>query len=134
MLLEKECSIKCDTKVDWMWVVFLAFLLALAMAKRLGELQALSSRVTAHDPALSLASLPKFVAKIESEGPPLPQSFLVWSLEEFVGDLLFCVLYELFGLIYPSCLPSLLVLVCCLFLLAVPLVLFQRTLCRSYGR
>ena len=65
----------------------LAFLLALVMAKGLGELQALSSRVTSHDPAMSLASLPDFVAETESKGPPLPRSFLVRSLEEFVGDL-----------------------------------------------
>ena len=65
----------------------LAFLLALVMAKGLGELQALSSRVTSHDPAMSLASHPDFVAETESRGPPLPRSFLVRFLEEFVGDL-----------------------------------------------
>ena len=38
-------------------------------------------------PDLSLAYLPEFVAKTESERNPLPRSFLVKSLEEFVGDL-----------------------------------------------
>ena len=35
-----------------------AFLLALVMAKRVGELQALSCRVASHDPDMSLAYLP----------------------------------------------------------------------------
>ena len=26
MLLERECSIKCDTKIDWVWVVFQFFI------------------------------------------------------------------------------------------------------------
>ena len=64
----------------------LASLLALVMAKGLGELQAQSSRVTSHDPAMSLASLPDFVAETVSKGPHLPRSFLVRSLEEFMGD------------------------------------------------
>ena len=75
------------------------------MAERLGELQVLSSRVTSHGPAMSLASLPEFVAETESKGPPLPWSFLVRSLEEFVGTSLrdvFFVLYKLSGLIYVS--------------------------------
>ena len=60
-------------------------LLALAMAKRVGKLQALSCRVASHGPDLSLAYLSEFVAKTESERNPLPRSFLVKSLEEFVG-------------------------------------------------
>ena len=40
-----------------------SFLLALATAKRVGELQALSCRVAYHGPDLSLAYLPEFVAK-----------------------------------------------------------------------
>ena len=36
---------------------------------------------------MSLAYLPEFVAETESERAPLPRSFLVRSLEEFVGDL-----------------------------------------------
>ena len=36
---------------------------------------------------ISLSYLPEFVAKTESERNPLPHSFLVWPLEDFVGDL-----------------------------------------------
>ena len=36
---------------------------------------------------LSLSYLPEFVAKTESERNPLPRSFLVRYLEDFVGDL-----------------------------------------------
>ena len=64
-----------------------AFLLALATAKRVGKLQALSCQVASHGPGISLAYLPEFVAKTESKKNPLPRSFLVQSLEEFVGDL-----------------------------------------------
>ena len=64
-----------------------SFLLALATAKRVGELQALSCRVASYGPDISLAYLPEFMAKTESEQNPLPHSFLVRSLEEFVGDL-----------------------------------------------
>ena len=42
-----------------------SFLLASATAKRVGELQALSSRVASRSPDLSLAALPEFVAKTE---------------------------------------------------------------------
>ena len=64
-----------------------SLLLALTMAKRVGKLQTLSSRVASRGPDLSLAYLPEFVAKTESERNPLPRSFLVQSLKEFVGDL-----------------------------------------------
>ena len=62
-----------------------AFLLTLATAKRVGELQALSCRVASRGPDMSLSYLPEFVAKTESEKNPLPRLFLVRSLEEFVG-------------------------------------------------
>ena len=64
-----------------------AFLLALAMAKRVGELQALSCRVASHGPHNLLAYLPEFVAKTGFERNPLSCSFLVCSLEDFVGGL-----------------------------------------------
>ena len=79
-----------------------AFLLALATAKRVGELQALSCRVASHGPDMSLSYLGEFMAKTESERNTLPRSFLVRSLEEFVGTSLrnvFCVLSGLSGLI-----------------------------------
>ena len=63
------------------------FLLALATAKLVGELQALSVRVACLGPDLSVSCLPEFVVKTESERNPLPRSFLVRSLLEFVGVL-----------------------------------------------
>ena len=70
------------------------FLLALATAKRVGELQALSSVVTfvGHDACLSY--VPQFVAKSESLTRSIPRSFLVKSLSDFTAgldeDLLLC--------------------------------------------
>ena len=63
------------------------FLLSLATAKRVSELQALSRSVAFSGKDLSLSYLPEFVAKTELEHNPLPRSILVWSLEDFVGDL-----------------------------------------------
>ena len=64
------------------------FLLSLATAKRVSELHALSRRVAFQGKDLSLSYLPEFVAKTECERNPLPQFFIVKSLEDFVGDLL----------------------------------------------
>ena len=63
------------------------FLLSLATVKRVSELQALSRSVAFIGRDLSLSYLPEFVAKTESERNPLPRSFLVQCLEDFVGDL-----------------------------------------------
>ena len=63
------------------------FLLYLATAKMVGEIQALSCRVAFKGPDFSLSYHPGFVGKTKSEKNPLPRSFLVRSLEEFVGDL-----------------------------------------------
>ena len=59
----------------------------MATAKRVGELQAVSFRVAFRGDDLSLSYLPKFIAKTESERNPIPCSFLVRSLSEFIGDL-----------------------------------------------
>ena len=64
-----------------------AFLLALATAKRVGKLQAISTRVAFHGQDLSVSYFPEFVAKTELEKNPLPRSFLVRSLLDFIGDL-----------------------------------------------
>ena len=70
------------------------FLLALATAKRVGELQALSSIVTFVAGDACLSYIPQFVAKSESLTRFIPRSFLVKSLADFaVGldtDLLLC--------------------------------------------
>ena len=63
------------------------FLLSLATAKKVGELQALSCHVAFRGSDLSPYYLPEFVAKTESVCNPLPRSFLVKSLEDFMGDM-----------------------------------------------
>ena len=62
------------------------FLLSLAAAKRVGELQALLCHDAFQDPDTLLSYLPEFVAETESDRNPLPWSFLVKSIVEFVGD------------------------------------------------
>ena len=70
------------------------FLLALATAKRVGELQALSSIVTFVAGDACLSYIPQFVAKSESLTCSIPRSFLVKSLADFAAglddDLLLC--------------------------------------------
>ena len=63
------------------------FLLAMATAKRVGELQALSFSVSHRGDDLALHYDPFFLAKTESVSNPLPRSVIVQSLEDFVGDL-----------------------------------------------
>ena len=63
------------------------FLVALATAKRISELQALSSRVVKSGDGLILSFLPEFLAKTESSSNPLPRFFTLKSLDDFVGDL-----------------------------------------------
>ena len=69
-------------------------LLALATAKRVGELQALSSVVTFVHGDACLSYVPQFVAKSESLTRSVPRSFLVKSLSDFAAglddDLLLC--------------------------------------------
>ena len=70
------------------------FLLSLATAHRVGELQALSAQVCSSGDDLFLSYLPEFRAKTESSVRPLPRSFPVRSLRDFVGflpeELLLC--------------------------------------------
>ena len=63
------------------------FLLSLATARRVGELQALSSQMSSSGGDLFLSYLPEFRAKTESSARPLPHSFPVRSLRDFVGPL-----------------------------------------------
>ena len=63
------------------------FLLALATAKRVGELQALSSVVTFVAGDACLSYIPQFVAKSESLTRSIPRSFLVKSLANFAAGL-----------------------------------------------
>ena len=70
------------------------FLLSLAMAKRVSELQALSCVVSFSSVGATVSYVPEFLAKMEFALRPLPRSFLVKSLTDFaVGldeDLLLC--------------------------------------------
>ena len=63
------------------------FLLAMATAKLIGELQALSFSVSYRGDDLVLHYDPFFPAKTESVSNPLPRSVIVQSLADFVGDL-----------------------------------------------
>ena len=85
------------------------FLLALATAKRVGELQALSSVVTFVHGDACLSYVPQFVAKSESLTRSIPHSFLVKSLSDFAAglddDLLLCPVRALRLFVSPRC-PS----------------------------
>ena len=63
------------------------FLLSLATARRVGELQAVCFAVSSSGGDLFLSYLPEFCAKLESSRNPLPRSFRVRSLRDFVGSL-----------------------------------------------
>ena len=53
----------------------------------MGELQAVSSSVSFSDSDIFLSHLPEFRAKSKSASNPLPHSFRVRSLDDFVGNL-----------------------------------------------
>ena len=63
------------------------FLLAMATAKRVSELQALSFSVSFQGEDLVLYYDPFFRAETESAANPLPRSVIVPSLSDFAGDL-----------------------------------------------
>ena len=63
------------------------FLLAMATAKRIGELQVLSFSVSYRGKDLVFHYGPFFLARIEAVSHPLPRSVIVQSLTDFVGDL-----------------------------------------------
>ena len=63
------------------------FLLSLASAKRIGEIQALSSNVARRGLDMSVSFLPEFVAKTESESNPIPRHFTVRALTDFAAGL-----------------------------------------------
>ena len=63
------------------------FLVSLATAKRVGELQAVSRYVSFASSDACLLYVPEFIAKTESASNPLPRSFFVKSLSDFAGGL-----------------------------------------------
>ena len=84
------------------------FPVSLATARRFGELQAVSREVSFSGSDACLSYLPEFRAKTESAVIPLPRSFCVRSLDDFVGDLpeeLLCPVRALRS--YLSCTSSL---------------------------
>lgn len=62
------------------------FLVALATAKRVSELQALAVQVAHQGDDLVLTYLPEFVAKTETPANPLPREFTLSSLSASVGS------------------------------------------------
>ena len=62
------------------------FLVSLATAKRVSEIQALSKTVAAISKDLMVSSLPHFIAKTERVDAPVPRSFRILSLRELAGD------------------------------------------------
>ena len=68
-------------KCDWRQLTKKTlFLVALATAKRVGELQAVSASVSFQNEDVLLSYLPEFVAKTETLKNPIPRSFLLKSL------------------------------------------------------
>ena len=63
------------------------FLVSLATARRVGELQAVSAEVSFSRGDAFLSYLPEFRDKSESEAHPLTRSFRVPSLTDFMGSL-----------------------------------------------
>ena len=63
------------------------FLVSLATAKRVSEIQVLSKTVAAIGNDLMVSFLPHFIAKTKRVDAPVPRSFRVLSLREFAGDL-----------------------------------------------
>ena len=63
------------------------FLVSLATARRVGELQAVSREVSFSGADIYLSYLPEFRVRTEPSVNPLPRLFCVRSLEDFVGDL-----------------------------------------------
>ena len=63
------------------------FLTALASAKRVCELQALSRTVSFSASAAAVSYVPEFIAKTESAFRPLPRSFDIQSLSDFAAGL-----------------------------------------------
>ena len=71
----------------WELTLKTLFLVSLATAKRVGELQAISKQFFRKDNNIYLSYLPEFRAKTKSETNPLLRLFCVKSLIDFVGNL-----------------------------------------------
>ena len=63
------------------------FLISLATAKRVSEIQALAYAVSSQGSDIILSYVPEFIAKTETTDNPLPRCFPLKSLGDFVGNL-----------------------------------------------
>ena len=61
--------------------------MALATAKRVGELLALSRIVSLSSSSAGLSYVPEFLAKMETAVRPLPRTFAIQSLGDFAAGL-----------------------------------------------
>ena len=104
------------------------FLVSLATAKRVSEIQALSKTVAAIGNDLMMSFLPHFIAKTERVDAPVPRSFRILSLREFAWDLeegsLLCPVWAL--IVYLRRTSYVVVRASSLCLLVPPLVQSQR--------
>ena len=75
---------ECSTKHLTMKALFL---LALASAKRISEVQAISKSVGFRDDDCFLSYIDSFVAKTERPNNPIPRSFKVIGLKDLTGDM-----------------------------------------------
>ncbi|MPC48489.1 hypothetical protein E2C01_042262 [Portunus trituberculatus] len=73
-----------DQSSLWLLTQKTPFLLALATAKRVGEIRALSTLVVVQDHDMVLFYLAEFVVKTEIPSDPLPREFVLTSLSEAV--------------------------------------------------
>ena len=104
--------------------VNMLFLLSLATAKHMGELQAFSFRVAFQDGGISLSYFLDFITKTGSERTPIPRLFVVWWLSHFIGDLpedrFPCALCARLTSVWPSRHPPRLLLALCCVTMAFP--------------
>ena len=84
------------------------FLVALATAKRVGEIQALSCFVSFSSSAAGVSYVPEFLAKTENVVRPLPRSFIIQSLGDFLT--IFCCIRSALYTCMCRGLPALLII------------------------
>ena len=83
------------------------FLVALATAKRVGEIQALSRFVSFSSSAAGVSYVPEFLAKTETVVCPRPRSFVIQSLGDFLT--IFCCIRPALYMCMCRGLPTLLI-------------------------
>merc|ERR1712121_183878 len=61
--------------------------LSLASVRKIGEIQAISSKVSYRGIDISLSYIPEFVSNTETKSKPVPRHFTIKSLSEFTAGL-----------------------------------------------